>query len=93
MEKIIEALIHLTTVREDIQKHIVGAMISMWPIMVIRIFFGLTAGLIAGGTVVMLFILWEIYHMVKHKKPFSMLDVLAGTMTIAPFLIMMAGGF
>jgi hypothetical protein len=89
MEKIIKALNRLTTTRDDIAKHITGAMMSQWPVLIIFIVFGRTFGLIAGAVVVSLFILWEIYNMIYEKKPFSITDVLAAVVTVTPFLIAM----
>ena len=89
MEKIIKGLDSLTSIRPDLAKHMVGGVYSMWYIMVAYIVLGKTAGIIASLVFISLFFLWEVYHMVKHKKPFSMTDILAAFIPMVPFLIML----
>lgn len=89
MNKIIKALNSLTSIRPDLAKHMVGGVYSMWYIMVAYIVLGKTAGIIAALVFISLFSLWEIYHMVKHKKPFSVTDILAAFIPMIPFLILL----
>ena len=89
MEKIIKGLDSLTSIRPDLAKHMVGGVYSMWYIMVAYIVLGKTAGIIAALVFISLFFLWEVYHMVKHKKSFSMTDILAAFIPMVPFLIML----
>lgn len=89
MNKIIKAINSLTTVREDISKHIVGSMYCSWAILVAYGFLGKTAGIIASILFIILFLLWEIYFMVKESKPFSVTDVLAAVIPMTPFLLML----
>lgn len=89
MDKIIKGLDSLTSIRPDLAKHMVGGVYSMWYIMVAYIVGGKTAGIIAALVFISLFFLWEVYHMVKHKKPFSMTDILAAFIPMVPFLIML----
>ncbi len=89
MNNIIKSIDRLCTVREDISKHIVGSMYCSWAILVAYGFFGKTVGIITALFFISLFILWEIYFMVKDKRPFSMTDVLAGIIPMTPFLFML----
>tara|TARA_R100000541_G_scaffold25635_1_gene35249 strand:- start:466 stop:753 length:288 start_codon:yes stop_codon:yes gene_type:complete len=89
MNKIIKAITRLTTVRDDIAKHIVGSMYSMWIILIAYAFLGKTAGIIASILFIILFVLWEVYFMVKEDRPFSITDVLAGVIPMVPFLLML----
>ena len=93
MEKIIKALNSLTSIRPDYAQHMVGGVYSMWYIAVAYIVGGKMVGIISAAFFVSLFFLWEFYHMIKHKKPFSMTDILAAFIPMVPFLILMVGDF
>ena len=89
MNKIIKAINSLTTVREDISKHIVGSMYCMWVILIAYAFLGKTVAIITSILFIILFVLWEIYFMVKENRPFSITDVLAAVIPMTPFLAVM----
>jgi hypothetical protein len=89
MEKIIKILDSITSIRPDLAKHMVGGVYSMWYIMVAYIVGGKTVGIIASLAFILLFILWEVYNMKKHKKPFSITDIMAAFIPMVPFLIML----
>jgi len=75
----------ITTVASDISKHIVGAVYILWGILVITVFLGDLAGLIACGVAVISFIVWELMG----KTKFSVKDILSAVIVILPYFGML----
>lgn len=91
MKEVVRILNRLTSVRDDISKHIVGGVYSNWAIMVFYIVLGRTAGIISAGVFVLAFIFWELYNKKQEGSPFSVTDVLAAVITIMPSVICIIG--
>ena len=87
MKEIFRTINRLNTAREDVARHVMGAVYSAWMLIVIYTVAGKIPSLIGACVCVAFFVYWEIHNSINENRSVSVTNILGSVVTIAPLLI------